>query len=271
MAYVVVPGSNDTLEYDNGATTSLYSDSAAGANSAISSGVRTYTKPGTSDTVQSYVRARIKGAINEITYSEDFSASPGGWTENKMTVTTNQTDSPIRTNTADKFTETTQNVTHQVYKSLAYTANDVRTWSAHFKDNDRRYVIMICSNGSTNHFHAVFDLQDGVITQTGSGAGGTLTSSRMEEKENGWYRCSVTGSTTSGSNLFYKMLLSDTATPTITSFGNYARTGDGSSSVFVWGAMKTSGANIRKYVKTEGSISSTVEIGELSKTYYDNQ
>ena len=35
MAYVVVPGSNDTLEYDNAATASLYTDSAVGANSVM--------------------------------------------------------------------------------------------------------------------------------------------------------------------------------------------------------------------------------------------
>ena len=66
MAYVNVSGSNNIWEYDNAATASnTYSDSAAGANSVIASGIRTYTKPGTSDTVQVYIRCRKKGTTVE--------------------------------------------------------------------------------------------------------------------------------------------------------------------------------------------------------------
>tara|TARA_B100000003_G_C10733624_1_gene292078 strand:- start:319 stop:555 length:237 start_codon:yes stop_codon:yes gene_type:complete len=66
MAYVTVPGSNSVWEYDNAATVSnTYSDSAAGANSVIASGIRTYTKPGTSDTVQVYIRCRKAGETTE--------------------------------------------------------------------------------------------------------------------------------------------------------------------------------------------------------------
>ena len=66
MAYVDVSGSNTIWEYDNAATASnTYSDSAAGANSVIASGIRTYTKPGTSDTVQVYIRCRKKGTTVE--------------------------------------------------------------------------------------------------------------------------------------------------------------------------------------------------------------
>ena len=66
MAYVDVSGSNNIWEYDNAATASnTYSDSAAGANSVIASGIRTYTNPGTSDTVQVYIRCRKKGTTVE--------------------------------------------------------------------------------------------------------------------------------------------------------------------------------------------------------------
>ena len=62
MAFVTVPGSNSIWEYDNAATISdTYPDSADGANSTIASGIRTYTKPGTSDTVQVYIKTRKAG------------------------------------------------------------------------------------------------------------------------------------------------------------------------------------------------------------------
>jgi len=62
MAWVTVTGSNSVWQYDNAATISdTYPDSADGANSVIASGVRTYTKPGTSDTVQVYIKTRKTG------------------------------------------------------------------------------------------------------------------------------------------------------------------------------------------------------------------
>ena len=65
MAYVTVPGSNSIWQYDNAATASnTYSDSAAGANSTISGGIRTYTKPG-GGTVKVYARTRKKGETTE--------------------------------------------------------------------------------------------------------------------------------------------------------------------------------------------------------------
>ena len=66
MAWVDVPGSNNVWQYENSATAAnTYSDSAAGANSVISGGIRTYTKPGTSDTVKVYIRTRKKGETTE--------------------------------------------------------------------------------------------------------------------------------------------------------------------------------------------------------------
>ncbi len=66
MAYVDISGSNNIWQYDNSATISnTYPKSADGANSVISGGIRTYTKPGTSDTVQVYIRCRKNGETKE--------------------------------------------------------------------------------------------------------------------------------------------------------------------------------------------------------------
>ena len=65
MAWVDVPGSSSIWQYENTATASnTYSDSGAGANSAFSGGVRTYTKPG-GGTVKVYARVRKKGTTVE--------------------------------------------------------------------------------------------------------------------------------------------------------------------------------------------------------------
>lgn len=66
MAWVTVPGSNSIWQYENSATaTHTYPDAAAGANSVISGGIRTYTKPGTSNTVKTYIRTRKTGQTQE--------------------------------------------------------------------------------------------------------------------------------------------------------------------------------------------------------------
>jgi len=59
MAWVTVPGSDGVWEYDNAATISdTYPDSADGANSTIAGGIRTYTHPVDSRTVQVYIKCR---------------------------------------------------------------------------------------------------------------------------------------------------------------------------------------------------------------------
>ena len=66
MAWVTVPGSNNLWQYDNAATISdTYPDSADGANSTISGGIRTYTAPGTSKVTKVYIKTRMTGETVE--------------------------------------------------------------------------------------------------------------------------------------------------------------------------------------------------------------
>jgi hypothetical protein len=66
MAWVTVPGSNNLWQYDNAATVSdTYPDSADGANSTISGGIRTYTAPGTGKVTEVYIKTRMTGETVE--------------------------------------------------------------------------------------------------------------------------------------------------------------------------------------------------------------
>ena len=66
MAWVDVPGSSAVWQYENTATVSnTYPDSADGANSVVSGGIRTYTKPDVGGTVAVYMRTRKKGETTE--------------------------------------------------------------------------------------------------------------------------------------------------------------------------------------------------------------
>ena len=66
MAWVTVPGSNNIWQYENTATAAdTYPDSADGANSTISGGIRTYTYPIDGRTVQVYIKTRKTGETKE--------------------------------------------------------------------------------------------------------------------------------------------------------------------------------------------------------------
>lgn len=190
---------------------------------------------------------------NQLTYSEEFDNV--AWTKNNSSVTANSTTAPNGTTTADTLTESSNTGTQQMYETggLSYAANTVSTWSIYLKNNTRRYAIVLCANGSTNWFYAVIDLQTGAQTAVGNGATGTLVNFSIVDAGSGWYRCELTGSTTGASNLFPKIILSDVATPTITSFGNYSRTGDGTSSIFIWGAQFESTSSATGYLPTTTS------------------
>jgi len=260
MAYVVVPGSGNTLEYDNGASASLYSDSAAGANSVISSGIRTYTKPGTSDTVKSYVRTRIKGEINYYLNSEAINS----WISNHNTITQNATVAPDGLTTADKVIPNTNNTSHFCYQNNI-TVTGPLTFSVFVKAAGYNFIKLY--SGGSSICSANFNLATGEVGTTG---GSSFGSAAIASLENGWYRCQITNTASvSGGTTGGGVYVTSVASNPVTSA--HTEAGDGTSGVFVWGGMLNDGAIRRRYIKTAGSASSTRETGELSKTYYDGQ
>src|SRR5210317_2554378 len=84
MAWVTVNGSKGIWEYENTAVvTDTYKESADGASMSISNGIRTFTKPGTSDTVANYMKCRTvsdsveRGELSKAFYDAVFSEGGG--------------------------------------------------------------------------------------------------------------------------------------------------------------------------------------------------
>jgi len=84
MAWVTVNGSKGIWEYENTAVvTDTYKESADGASMSISNGIRTFTKPGTSDTVANYMQCRTvsdsveRGELSKAFYDAVFTAGGG--------------------------------------------------------------------------------------------------------------------------------------------------------------------------------------------------
>jgi len=259
MAWVTVPGSNNIWEYENTATSSDTYPDAAGT---YSGGIRTYTKPGTSDTVTVYARTRIKGEINLAPNSEDFT----GWLNSfGSTITPNTTIAPDGSLTGTSMIEVTNTQFHHVYQPITVTKNEKYTFSIYAKYNGRQMQIGLNSNPFGTQQYANFNLQTGTLGTKGT----AVVNHKIENVGNGWYRCSMTSSNagaTTNSTFSFQCVETDSAAR-----GQSTYLGDGVSGIFIWGAMASESEYIRRYIKTTGSVSTTIERGELSKTYYDNQ
>ena len=262
MAWVDVPGSSGVWKYENTATAAnTYSDSGAGANSVFSGGIRTYTKPGTSDTVTVYARTRIKGEINQYTMSEEFDNTD--WTKSNTTVTANSTADPNGDITADTMSENIGISKKELYQLTNFVSGTQYTMSVFAKTNGRHLQLQPAGGiaGATNF--ANFNLTTGTLGTVGAGA----DNATIKDYGNGWFRCSITmtSSITSLTGVGILLIENDTDAR------GYAYSGDETSGIFVWGAMLSEGAVVKRYIKTTNSASTTIERGELSKTYYDNQ
>ena len=258
MAWVTVPGSNNIWEFENTATAAnTYPDSADGANSTVSGGIRTYTKPGTSDVTETYLRVRKKGQINHYLNSEDVQS----WINNNMTITQNATVAPDGLTTADKMIPTTAVAPHYRRQDFAMTAP--YTYSVFVKPAGYNFIKLFAGNSST--CSANFNLATGEVGTTGGTGFGSAAISSLE---NGWYRCQITNTTNAlqGPGGIYV-----TSVPSNPVTGLFSEAGDGTSGVFVWGGMINSGTFASRYIKTGASASTTIERGEVSKTYYDAQ
>ena len=259
MAWVDVTGSSGVWQYENAATAAnSYTDSAAGANSTVSGGIRTHTRPGTSAVTKTYLRVRKKGQINLLPYSEQFDNNY--WGSSGVNRTANSIIAPDGTTTADKIISTSTSGAAIIKTPAGVTLGGVYTMSVFVKAGDTN--IFRIANKSSGTTGAWFNLTDGtILTQNGG-----TNSSTMKPVGDGWYRCTRT---------FASLLVPSSGNNTII-FGNCGS--DGSTGgpaigkfIYLWGAMMSEGTIVTPYIKTVASASTTIERGEVSKTYFDAQ
>ena len=172
MAWVDVTGSSGVWEYENAATAAnTYPDSADGANSTVSGGIRTHTRPGTNAVTKTYLRARKKGQINKANYSEQFDNSY--WSKNQLTVSANVGVAPDGTTTVDKIIPTAVSAdSHFIYRAITDNNN---TLSIYAKPDGYDYISLICQHAYAAYTQGVqFNISTGVVV-TSEKATGTIT------------------------------------------------------------------------------------------------
>jgi hypothetical protein len=178
--------------------------------------------------------------------SEDFANA--SWSKDRTSISSNVLASPDGATTADELIEDVQTGPH--HTNIAFTVADSTTVTASFfvKANTRLgCAIAIRQRDGTTTKEAFFNLSTGALTTVDAGY-----TAAIQAYPNGWYRCSITGDSGVGglSARAYCFILS-TATSTSTSY-----TGDGTSSLYVWGAQLEAGSVATSYIPT---VASTVD------------
>jgi len=188
--------------------------------------------------------AESEARTNLFHYSHDFSNSY--WAKAQLTATADQGIAPDGTDTAFKLTENSAtNVARHVTRGGGTLANSTQyTASVYLKKGTRTKAKINVFTGGASHT-AKYDIENGTIhSKTGADA------ATIEDVGNGWFRCSVT-STTSASgtpNVAFGMLPDDYST---------TYDGDGSSFIYAWGAALEASPTRSSYIPTIGAATVT--------------
>jgi hypothetical protein len=173
---------------------------------------------------------------NLVNYSEDFTNAI--YQKIRSSVTANQIISPDGTQNADKFIEDSSNDTHLLWtQDITVTVGDVITWSVYAKKGERSWIFL--RDTQAGSFTGLFDLENGV---TGNKIGSLA--SNIVDAGNGWYRCSITytSTTTTARGRIY-IATDDNTNP---------YQGNGTSGVYIWGSQLELQNQATAYIKSDG-------------------
>ena len=170
--------------------------------------------------------------------SENFSALA----YENGTITSNNTTSPDGYVNADLYTENTTNSYHRInVGGQTYTSGTAYTFSVFAKANGTGRYLCVNAQSAFNA-RTFFNLNTGVISLT------ELGSATITNYGNGWYRCTVTGTRTSGtsSDSMYFGLT--------TGLADLNYTGNGTNGFWGWGIqIENSASYATSYIPTLGA------------------
>jgi hypothetical protein len=205
------------------------------------------------------------GRRNLLTFTEQFDNA--AWTKTSATVTANAAVAPDNTSTADKLVETASNSSHHI--NAPRTLYDGQhTYSVYAKAGERSALFWRLFKASNDWAVAVFDLSNGVVSQTANGSDSTFTvvSSEIESVGGGWYRCSITATSPATTTIPVIHVANAPSGLAFNGFGEMTYLGDGTSGIFIWGAQLEVGSTATAYQKVTTAFNVT-EAGVESLGY----
>jgi len=179
---------------------------------------------------------------NLVTYSEQFDQWFNGST---TTITTNTTTAPDGTSTADKVIPTAASAVHYVMFTTAQGVGTF-TFSVYAKAAGYPRLGIQVWDGAAYQMNTTFDVSAGTIVNNSAGT------AKIESVGNGWYRCSCTGTTVTGSMGSFPAYWNLQSLPA-SATAQAPFTGDGTSGTFMWGAQIEAGSFPTSYIPTVAS------------------
>jgi hypothetical protein len=192
---------------------------------------------------------------NLLLRSEEFDNAT--WTKTRSTITANTTTSPNNTTTADKLVEDINFGSHDCQQSVAMTTGLSYTFSTYAKISENRYMILRFFSGGafTTNSIVQFDLLNGTATNSVTFPASAFSITNVG---NGWYRCTITQTTSSTANGNCGIQMSKDG---ITS----SYQGNGIDGIFLWGAQVELGAYSTTYIPT-----TTATVTRITDTFTRN-
>lgn len=182
-------------------------------------------------------------ATNLLTYSEEFDNA--AWNNLGLSaVNADVVVAPDGTTTAEEIVENTGLSRHIVYQGGGVTTGVVASYTVFAKKNTRDRVIIKADNAAGNS-SAIFNLATGAV-----GNSNNCTTS-MVAYPDGWYRCCIVYTPVSDGPQNHHVGLADSDTFDAAFESTY--TGDGTSSIYIWGAQLEDGTFPTSYIKTEAA------------------
>lgn len=197
--------------------------------------------------------------------SEDFGTT---WVNAATTTSPNTTVAPDGNTTADSILETAATSVHQTNQSLTKAASAITyTASVLVKGSlGRDYIELEISDGAGNFASSVFDLVNLVETVNGSTGTAVWVASTIKDVGNGWRRASVTITTSTGTDLQFKIYCNSDGTIRDSYLGDITK------GLVLWGAQVEEGSFPTSYIPTTtaqvvraADVCDTTDLGFLNE------
>jgi len=205
-------------------------------------------------------------STNLITYSEDFTQ----WSNTRSSDLSGFI-SPNGENNATKFISDTTASSSHIIKSTDFTISSGQkyTYSVFVKANQLNYVRLMFTDSAVSKYLSVFfNLTNGTVGTTFDGSTATLDFSNIENFGNGWFRCSVSGDLDTTTTAHARIYLADND-------NSFSFNGDGTSGIYVWGAMLEQNSIASSYIPSNGSavtrIAETCSNSGNSEVFNDSE